>query len=101
MALPPGTRLGAYETLSPLGAGGMGEVHKALDTRLDREAHATAGLNHPHICTLHDVGHQDGIDFLVMEYLDGETLTDRLATGSTVSETPTTVVLNWARWTRP
>jgi eukaryotic-like serine/threonine-protein kinase len=92
MPLGPGTRLGPYEIVSALGAGGMGEVYKAKDTRLDRivaikvlpshvsddpalrerferEAKAVAALNHPHICTLHDVGHQDGTDFLVMEYL--------------------------------
>jgi eukaryotic-like serine/threonine-protein kinase len=102
MGLTSGFRLGPYEIVSPLGAGGMGEVYKARDTRLDRtvaikvlpthvasnpdvhqrferEAHAVAALNHPHICTLHDIGSQEGIDFLVMEYLDGETLADRLA----------------------
>src|SRR5512138_1998858 len=101
MSLGPGTRLGPYEIQSPIGAGGMGEVYRARDTRLDRtvaikvlpshvssdpalrerferEARTVASLNHPHICTLHDVGHQDGIDFLVMEYLDGQTLADRL-----------------------
>src|SRR3982074_2981640 len=105
MALSPGPRLGPYEILSPLGAGGMGEVYKARDTRLertvaikvlpdhfaidpefrerfDREARAVAALNHPHICTLHDIGCQDGVDFLVMEYLDGETLADRLTKGA-------------------
>src|SRR5215216_7798365 len=102
MALNPGFRLGPYEIQSPLGAGGMGEVYKARDTRLERivaikvlpgqvaadpqlrerferEARAISSLSHPHICALHDVGSQDGIDFLVMEYLDGETLADRIA----------------------
>ena len=104
MALTPGVSLGPYEIQSPLGAGGMGEVYKARDTRLDRvvaikvlpghlasnpelrerferEAKAISSLNHPHICALYDVGSQGGIDFLVMEYLDGETLADRLARG--------------------
>src|SRR4029077_11366345 len=101
MPLTPGTRLGPYEVLAPIGAGGMGEVYKARDTRLDRavaikvlpsnlssnpelrarldrEARAISSLNHPNICTLYDVGHQDGIDYLVMEFLEGETLADRL-----------------------
>jgi eukaryotic-like serine/threonine-protein kinase len=105
MLLPRGTRLGPYEIQSTIGAGGMGEVYRARDTRLDRtgaikilpenltgtpelhhrferEARAISGLNHPHICTLHDIGHQDGIDFLVMEYLEGETLAKRLERGS-------------------
>src|SRR6202166_4581686 len=104
MAILPGRRLGPYEILSAIGAGGMGEVYKARDTRLDRivaikvlpshladraelrerferEARVVASLNHPHICTLHDIGHQDGIDFLVMEYLEGETLAQRLVKG--------------------
>jgi Tol biopolymer transport system component/predicted Ser/Thr protein kinase len=100
MAILPGKTVGPYQILSAIGAGGMGEVYKARDTRLDRtvaikvlsahladrvdlrerfdrEARTIAGLNHPHICTLFDVGHQDGIDYLVMEYLEGETLADR------------------------
>ena len=104
MALEPGVRLGPYEIVAPAGAGGMGEVYRARDTRLDRtvaikvlppdltsdpaarqrferEARAVAALSHPHICTLHDIGHQDGTDYLVMEYLDGETLAARLARG--------------------
>ena len=105
MALTPGTRLGAYEVLALLGNGGMGEVYRARDTRLDRivaikilhpdaagdpdrrqrldrEARAIASLNHPHICTLYDVGHQDGIDYLVMELLEGQTLAERLTRGA-------------------
>src|SRR5438105_11411380 len=104
MALASGTRLGPYEVLNPLGAGGMGEVYKATDTRLNRtvaikilpphfagdpemkqrfarEAQTIAGLNHPHICTLHDVGEQDGMSFLVMEHLEGQTLAERLMRG--------------------
>src|SRR6476660_3892171 len=104
MTLSSGTRLGPYEIITPLGAGGMGEVYRARDTRLDRsvaikilpahlslapesrarferEARTISSLNHPNICVLHDVGQQDGIDFLVMEYLEGETLAARLAQG--------------------
>jgi len=104
MRLSAGTRLGPYEVLSQIGSGGMGEVYKARDTRLDRtvaikvlpehryntpqarerferEAKAISSLNHPHICTLHDVGQQDGIDYLVMEYLEGQTLANRLKRG--------------------
>src|SRR5216110_2419646 len=105
MDIAPGVRLGPYEIVAPLGAGGMGEVYKARDTRLDRtvaikilpealaadpqfrerfdrEARAISQLPHPHICTLHDVGEQGGTAFLVMEYLDGETLADRLMKGA-------------------
>src|SRR5438477_9520064 len=105
MSLASGTCLGPYEVLSAIGAGGMGEVYRARDTRLDRtvaikvlpthladrpelrerferEARTIASLNHPHICTLHDVGHQDGTDFLVMEYVEGETLAVRLLKGA-------------------
>jgi len=104
MALAAGTRLGPYEILAPLGAGGMGEVYKGRDTRLDRyvaikilpahlsnddhrrerferEARAVSALNHPHICVLHDIGHEDGLDFMVMEHIEGETLAERLRTG--------------------
>jgi eukaryotic-like serine/threonine-protein kinase len=104
MALTLGNKLGPYEIGSPLGAGGMGEVYRARDTRLertvaikilpahlsdnseakqrfDREARAISSLNHPNICTLYDVGRQDGMDYLVMEFLEGETLSDRLAKG--------------------
>jgi eukaryotic-like serine/threonine-protein kinase len=102
--LSAGTKLGPYEILSPLGAGGMGEVYRARDTRLERsvaikvlpadmtsdpslrqrlerEAKAVSKLSHPHICTLYDIGHQDGLDFLVMELVDGETLEQRLVKG--------------------
>ena len=105
MGLTSGTKLGPYEVLSALGAGGMGEVYRARDTRLDRsvaikilpshlssnpdlkvrlerEARAISSLQHPHICVLHDIGHQDGIDYLVMEFLEGETLAERLRRGA-------------------
>jgi len=104
VSLAAGSRLGPYEIVGPLGAGGMGEVYKAKDTRLDRlvaikvlpahlsgqpelrqrlerEARAVSSLNHPHICTLFDIGHQEGIDYLVMEHLEGETLAERLKRG--------------------
>jgi len=102
--LTSGTKLGPHEIIAPLGAGGMGEVYRARDTRLDRsvaikvlpahlssnpdlkarlerEARAISSLQHPHICVLHDIGHQDGIDYLVMEFLEGETLAERLRKG--------------------
>ncbi len=101
MPLAPGTKLGPYEITAPLGAGGMGEVYRAKDTRLgrdvaikilpkemsadparkqrfEREARTISGLNHPNICTLHDVGSHDGLDYLVMECVEGETLAARL-----------------------
>jgi serine/threonine-protein kinase len=104
MELTPGTRLGAYEIQALLGSGGMGEVYRARDTRLERvvaikvlradvvddhgrrqrfdcEARAISSLNHPHICTLYDVGHENGIDYLVMELLEGQTLGKRLTRG--------------------
>src|SRR5580698_5819998 len=104
MALTTGTKLGPYEIQSSLGAGGMGEVYRARDTRLgrdvaikvlpshlgsdpdlkarfEREAKAISALSHPHICHLYDIGAQDGTDYLVMELLDGETLADRLKKG--------------------
>ncbi|MCU0252270.1 MAG: protein kinase, partial [Vicinamibacterales bacterium] len=104
MSLVAGTRLGPYEIQSAIGAGGMGEVYKARDTRLDRtvaikilpaelsadpdrrarferEAKTIASLNHPHICTLHDVGQHGDSIYLVMEHLAGETLADRLLKG--------------------
>lgn len=104
MHLSTSERLGPYEIVAPIGAGGMGEVYRAKDTRLDRtvaikvlpahlagnpelrqrlerEAKTVSSLNHSHICVLHDIGHQDGIDYLVMEYLEGDTLAARLAKG--------------------
>src|SRR3989475_10725496 len=105
MVLTSGVKLGPYEILAPLGAGGMGQVYRARDTRLERdvavkvlptdlssdpslrqrmerEAKAVSKLSHPHICTLHDIGHQDGVDFLVMELVEGETLEHRLIKGA-------------------
>jgi len=105
MSLQPGQKLGSYEIVSQAGAGGMGEVYKANDPRLDRtvaikvlpertadsedlkerfarEAKAISSLNHPNICILYDIGHEEGRDYLVMEYLEGETLADRLVQGA-------------------
>ena len=115
MTFPSGKRLGPYEIVAPIGAGGMGEVYKAKDTRLDRtvaikvlpedvaqdrerrerferEARAVSKLSHPHICALHDIGREDGVDFLVLEYLEGETLSERLQKG----RLPIEVVLRFA-----
>jgi Tol biopolymer transport system component len=119
MALTTGTRLGPYEILSALGAGGMGEVYRARDTRLDRivaikilpealaadpqfrerferEARAISQLTHPHICTLHDIGRQDLTEFLVMEYLEGETLADRLTKGALALDQALTIAIQIA-----
>src|SRR6266705_38502 len=105
MTISSGSRLGPYEVLTSLGAGGMGEVYKAKDTRLERtvaikvlpshlssseevrqrferEAKTISSLSHPHICALYDVGNQDGVEYLVMEFLEGETLADRLLKGA-------------------
>src|ERR1700730_9103759 len=105
MPLAPNTKLGPYEIAVPLGAGGMGEVYRARDTRLgrnvaikilpaqfssdpvrkqrlDREAKTISSLNHPHICVLYDVGHHEGMDYLVMECVEGETLAKRLEKGA-------------------
>src|SRR5947199_5677102 len=102
MTISAGSRLGPYEIVAPLGAGGMGEVWRARDTRLDRsvaikvlpsefagdaplklrferEARAISQLNHPNICTIHDVGDDNGVAYLVMELLEGESLADRLS----------------------
>ncbi|HXG57887.1 MAG TPA: serine/threonine-protein kinase, partial [Thermoanaerobaculia bacterium] len=104
MQLTPSARLGPFEIVSAIGAGGMGEVYRAKDTRLDREvaikilnrdlaasapvrerfereARAVSQLTHPHICTLFDIGQHEGMDFLVMEYLEGESLAERLKRG--------------------
>ena len=112
----PGDRLGRYEIVGLLGAGGMGEVYRASDTRLDRtvvlkvlpaqtaafpewrarlerEARAVSSLKHPHVCSLYDIGQEGGVDFLVMEYLDGETLAGRLRRGAL----PIAELLIWAQ----
>jgi serine/threonine protein kinase len=102
MPLASGTAFGPYQVVAFVGAGGMGEIYKARDTRLDRtvalkilpqtndpdrrqrferEARAISQLQHPHICTLFDVGNQDGVEYLVMEYLEGQTLAQRLERG--------------------
>ena len=109
MHLEPGARLGPYEIVGPIGAGGMGEVYRAKDTRLgrevaikvlpshlsnhpdlkarfEREAKAISQLTHPHICTLYDVGSENGKDFLVMELLEGQSLADLLAKGALPTE---------------
>jgi Tol biopolymer transport system component len=116
MSLSAGTRLGPYEIVAPIGAGAMGEVYKARDTRLDRtvavkilmnvdparrangdrEARAIAALQHPNICTLYDVGHENGIDYLVLEYLQGETLAARLARGPLKLEAAVTIAIDIA-----
>src|SRR5215831_8547490 len=104
MALSAGSRLGPYEIVAPIGAGGMGEVYRARDTRLgrdvavkvlpprfsehaeararfEREARLVSGLNHPNICVLHDLGRQGEIDYLVMELVEGESLAQRIGRG--------------------
>src|ERR1700732_319126 len=115
MPLAPGTHLGPYEIAGPLGSGGMGDVYRARDTRLgrdvavkilptqvskdplrkqrfEREAKTVSSLNHPHIFTLHDIGSQDGVDYLVMECVEGETLEKKLEKGSL----PTQEVLKYS-----
>src|SRR5512145_478215 len=104
MRLAAGSRIGAYEITASLGAGGMGEVYRARDTRLgrdvaikvlsqqlaassdartrfEREARLVSALSHPNVCALYDVGRQDATDYIVMELVDGETLADRIARG--------------------
>jgi serine/threonine protein kinase len=109
VSLAAGSKLGPYEIVAPLGAGGMGEVYRARDTRLERtvaikvlppelssnvdrkqrferEARTIPSLNHPNICGLYDVGSQDGLEFLVLEYVEGETLEKRLENGPVPTE---------------
>jgi serine/threonine protein kinase len=109
MALTSGTRLGPYEIVAVIGAGGMGEVYRATDTRLnravaikilpqhlsgnvqlkqrfEREARAISSITHPNICALYDIGQQDGMDYLVMELLEGEALSKRLERGALPNE---------------
>ena len=125
MSIGSGTRLGPYEILSPLGAGGMGEVYKARDTRLERtvavkvlpshmsaspevrqrferEAKTISQLSHPHICALYDVGREGETEYLVMEYLEGETLADRLSEGAAVARADAALRSRRSRtrWTR-
>src|SRR5579872_3207425 len=115
MALTPGTRFVPYEIQSLLGAGGMGEVYRALDTRLQRtvavkvlpahlssnpelharfvqEAKSISGLQHPNICVLHDIGSESGVDFMVMEYVEGRPL-DRVIPADGL---PANVAMNYA-----
>ena len=112
VTLTAGSRIGPFDIVGQLGAGGFGEVYQARDTRLDRtvaikilpstdpelrarftrEAKAIASLTHPHICALYDVGHHDETDYLVMEYLEGETLAARLARGPVKPPGPSTYI---------
>src|SRR5262245_36770627 len=119
MALSTGTRLGPYELVSAIGAGGMGEVYRAKDTRLDRtvaikvlpsalaadrefrerferEARTISALNHPNICTLFDIGQEADVQFLVMEYLEGETLASRLEKGALPASDALTIAIQIA-----
>ena len=109
MTLSAGTKLGPYEIIAPIGAGGMGEVYRAKDTRLERtvaikvlnskldmsaelkarferEAKVISQLQHPNICVLHDIGSENGTDFLVMEFLEGESLNEKLMLGPLPTE---------------
>src|SRR5262245_5374474 len=120
MTLAPGQRLGTYRIEALIAAGGMGEVYRATDTRLDRtvaikvlpgplasdpgrrerferEARAVAALAHPNICALHDIGKEGGVDFLVMEHLEGETLAHRLGRGPLPIEQALRVAAELAR----
>ena len=115
MAIPSGARFGPYEVIAPIGTGGMGEVYRARDTRLnrdvaikilpagiadnpvrrvrfEREAQAISRLNHPNICAVYDVGTQDGVAYLVMEYIDGESLAQRVRRGPL----PAATAVRWA-----